>query len=60
MELVYTDSLDALTPANLAGYDCLLIYANHVRIEPAQEQALLGFVQEGAVWFPFIALPFVF
>jgi putative membrane-bound dehydrogenase-like protein len=60
MELVYTDSLDALTPANLAGYDCLLIYANHVRIEPAQEQALLGFVQEGGGLVPIHCASFCF
>ena len=47
IELDYTESLDSLNPAKLAGYDCLLIYANHTRISPAQEKALLDFVASG-------------
>src|SRR2546423_15446333 len=29
IRISYTSSLDDLNPAKLAGYDCLLIYANH-------------------------------
>ncbi len=50
IELDYTESLDSLNPAKLAGYDCLLIYANHTRISPSQEKALLDFVSSAAVW----------
>jgi putative membrane-bound dehydrogenase-like protein len=47
IELVYTDDLADLNPAKLAGFDCLAIYANHTRISPQQEQALLDFVAAG-------------
>src|SRR5262245_13224069 len=43
----YTTSLDDLSPAKLAGYDCLLIYANHTKISPSQEESLLNFVNHG-------------
>src|SRR5205823_3773278 len=32
----YTDSLDDLNPEKLAGYDCIVIYANHTKISPEQ------------------------
>ena len=38
---------EALTPAKLAHYDALMIYANHKTITPAQEQALVDFVEGG-------------
>src|SRR5919106_428174 len=38
---------EALTPAKLAHYDALMIYANHKTITPEQEQALLDFVEGG-------------
>jgi uncharacterized protein len=38
---------EALTPAKLAHYDALMIYANHKTITPDQEQALLDFVESG-------------
>src|SRR5262245_61496777 len=44
IELVYTERLDDLHPTKLAGFDCLAIYANHPRLSPAQEQAMLDFV----------------
>ncbi|MBI4662751.1 MAG: ThuA domain-containing protein [Verrucomicrobia bacterium] len=47
IELEYTDSLADLNPAKLAGYDGLLIYANHTRIAPDQEMAVLDFVAAG-------------
>src|SRR4051812_38945525 len=47
IKIDYTSSLDDLNPAKLAGYDCLLIYANHTKISPSQEQSLLDFVKKG-------------
>jgi hypothetical protein len=45
--LTYTDQLSALTPENLSKYDGLLIYANHTRISPAQDKALLDYAASG-------------
>src|SRR5262249_27918350 len=47
IEVVYTDRVAALDPKVLRPYDGLLIYANTTRIPPAQEKALLDFVQGG-------------
>jgi putative membrane-bound dehydrogenase-like protein len=47
IELVYTDDLADLNPAKLAGFDCLVIYANHTKISSQQEQAMLDFVSAG-------------
>ena len=47
IELRYTDDVEVLNPATLAGYDALLIYANIEHIEPDQEAALLGYVENG-------------
>jgi hypothetical protein len=47
IELVYTDKLEDLNAENLAKYDGLAIYANHERISPAQEKALLDYVAGG-------------
>src|SRR3989441_10279768 len=52
IELDYTESLDDLSPAKLAGYDCLLIYANWTSISPDQEKALLEFVANGGGFAP--------
>jgi putative membrane-bound dehydrogenase-like protein len=52
IEMDYTDSLADLNPAKLAGYDCLLVYANYTKIEPAQEKALLDFVAAGGGFVP--------
>ncbi|HZA34593.1 MAG TPA: PVC-type heme-binding CxxCH protein, partial [Vicinamibacterales bacterium] len=38
---------EALTPAKLAHYDALMIYANHKTMTPEQEKALLDFVEGG-------------
>jgi putative membrane-bound dehydrogenase-like protein len=38
---------EALTPAKLAHYDALMIYANHKTITPDQERALMEFVESG-------------
>ena len=47
IELIYTDKLDDLNPATLAGYDALAIFANHAKISPEQEKALLDYVAGG-------------
>src|SRR5688500_19139411 len=52
IELVYTDKLEDLNAANLAKYDGLVIYANHERISPEQEKALLDFVAGGKGFIP--------
>src|SRR5437867_1095824 len=52
IELDDTESLDDLSPAKLAGYDCLVIYANWTKIAPDQEKALLDFVANGGGFVP--------
>src|SRR5436853_7902100 len=47
IDLTYTDNLDDLNSTNLARYDALVIYANHTRISPEQEKALLDYVEGG-------------
>jgi putative membrane-bound dehydrogenase-like protein len=50
--LTYTDKLDDLNPETLAGYDGLIVYANHEKIAPEQEQALLDYVASGKGFIP--------
>jgi putative membrane-bound dehydrogenase-like protein len=52
IELIYTSDLLDLNPAKLAGFDCLAIYANHTKISPEQEQAILDFVAAGGGFVP--------
>src|SRR6266508_1510266 len=52
IELDYTEKLDDLNSAKLAGYDALAIYANHTRMAQQQEQALLNFVERGCGFVP--------
>src|SRR5258705_4391434 len=52
IELVYASDLQDLNAAKLAGFDCLAIYANHTRISPEQEQAILDFVAAGGGFVP--------
>ncbi len=47
IDLSYTDRVDSLNAGTLAGYDALLIYANIAAITPAQERALLAYVEDG-------------
>lgn len=47
LRYTYTETLDDLNPDKLAGYDCLVIYANHTKISPEQEQSLMDFVKNG-------------
>jgi type 1 glutamine amidotransferase len=52
IEMSYTDKLDDLNPAKLGHYAALVIYANHTRITPEQEQALLEYVESGHGFVP--------
>ncbi|MFM8274484.1 MAG: ThuA domain-containing protein, partial [Gemmata sp.] len=47
ISLTYTDKLDDLNAKTLGGYDALMIYANHTKIAPEQEKALLEYVEGG-------------
>jgi putative membrane-bound dehydrogenase-like protein len=47
VDVVYTDQLADLNPRKLAGYDCLIIYANHAALTPDQESALVDYVESG-------------
>jgi putative membrane-bound dehydrogenase-like protein len=47
IDMAYTDDLDDLNNENLARYDGLIIYANHTKISPEQEKALLDYVENG-------------
>ncbi len=44
--------LDDLNPENLSRYDALLIYANINEIKPAQEKALIDYVEGGGAFVP--------
>ncbi|MBA4065374.1 MAG: glycosyl hydrolase [Isosphaera sp.] len=50
--LTYTEKLDDLNAKTLAGYDALVVYANHTKITPEQEKALLDFVEGGKGFVP--------
>ena len=52
IDLFYTERMDDLNPIRLAGYDGLLLYANHLSISAEQEQALLQFVEGGKGFIP--------
>jgi len=45
--VTYTESLGDLNAENLVKYDGLIIYADQVKIDSAQEKALLDFVNAG-------------
>ncbi len=47
IDLAYTDDLRDLNTEYLSRFDALMIYANHERIAPEQEQALLDYVDGG-------------
>ena len=47
IEIQYTDDVKVLDTATLARFDGLMIYANIGEISPAQEQALLDYVEGG-------------
>jgi putative membrane-bound dehydrogenase-like protein len=50
--LTYTEKLDDLNAKTLAGYDALVVFANHTKIAPEQEKALLEFVEGGKGFVP--------
>ncbi len=52
ISLTYTDKLDDLNPAKLNQFDGLLVYANHTKISPDQEKALLAYVASGKGFIP--------
>jgi type 1 glutamine amidotransferase len=60
IEMSYTDKLDSLNSTNLARYDALVIYANHTRISPEQEKALLDYVESGHGFVPIHCASFCF
>ena len=60
IDLTYTDKLDDLSATNLARYDALVIYANHTRISPDQEKALLEYVENGHGFVPIHCASFCF
>src|SRR5262245_32506892 len=50
--ITYEDKLDVLVPEKLKPYDGIIIYANHERITPQQEKALLDYVASGKGFIP--------
>jgi putative membrane-bound dehydrogenase-like protein len=52
IELTYTDKLEDLNAKTLGAYDALMIYANHTKISPEQEKALLDYVEGGKGFVP--------
>jgi uncharacterized protein len=56
----YTNDPKDLSEANLAKYDELIIYANHTKIAPEQEKALLDFVAGGKGFLPLHSASFCF
>jgi type 1 glutamine amidotransferase len=60
IDIVYTADPNDLTPANLAKYDALMIYANHTNITPDQEKALLDYVAGGKGFLPIHSASFCF
>lgn len=47
IDLKYTDSLKDINPETLAKFDGLMIYANTEQIDPATEQAMIDYVEQG-------------
>jgi uncharacterized protein len=56
----YTTDPADLNASNLAKYDALMIYANHEKITPDQEKALLDFVSGGKGFLPIHSASFCF
>jgi len=52
IQLTYTEKLADLNRQTLARYDAVLIYANIEEIGPAQEKALLDYVEAGGGFVP--------
>ena len=60
INFTYTDNPEDLNRENLEKYDGLMIYANHEKITPEQEKALLGFVENGRGFIPVHCASFCF
>ncbi|HVK11642.1 MAG TPA: PVC-type heme-binding CxxCH protein [Gemmataceae bacterium] len=60
IDLTYTDKLDDLNPTTLGRYDGLVVYANHTKITPEQEKALLDYVEGGKGLVPLHCASFCF
>ncbi|HZI24441.1 MAG TPA: ThuA domain-containing protein, partial [Chryseolinea sp.] len=60
INFTYTNNPDDLNTSNLDKYDGLMIYANHEKITPEQEKALLGFVEKGRGFIPVHCASFCF
>jgi uncharacterized protein len=60
IDITYTADLNDLSAATLAKYDALIIYANHTKIAPEQEAALLEFVAGGKGFLPIHAASYCF
>ena len=58
--VTYTDDVAALNPQNLAKYDCLLFYLNTTELPPANEAALMEFVEQGKGLFALHCASFAF
>jgi type 1 glutamine amidotransferase len=56
----YTADPNDLDPAKLSAYDALMIYANHSKVTPEQEKALLDFVAGGKGFLPIHAASYCF
>jgi len=52
INFTYTENLDDLKREVLDRYDAVLLYANWDRISPAQEKALLSYVEDGHGFVP--------
>jgi uncharacterized protein len=48
----YTDDINVLNAERLSQYDALILYANYDEISPAQESALLHYVEGGGAFVP--------
>src|SRR5688500_14630554 len=60
INISYTTDPNDLNEGNLAKYDGLILYANHDRITPSQEKALLDFVRGGKGFIPLHSASFCF
>ncbi len=60
INLTYTADPADLSPENLSKYDGLMIYANHDKIAPEQEQAMKDFVEGGKALIPIHSASYCF
>lgn len=60
INFTYSDQPDVLNTETLSKYDGLMIYANHEKITPEEEKALMDFVAEGKGFIPVHCASFCF